>query len=189
MYDESMRMPFVVHYPDGIKPNSKTDLLINNTDYAPTMIELAGGKRPDYMQGMSFINTLNGGLEENWRNATYYRYWMHIIHHYVPAHFGLRTKDYKLIFYYGKHYLDPSEFKKFYWAKQYVDVDKNTPPAWEFYDLKKDPQELVNRYKDPEYKEIIESLKEELKQQRLELNETDEKYPEIQKIVEDNWNL
>lgn len=187
IYDESMRMPFILHYPNMVKQNSKTDLLINNTDFAPTMIELAGGLAPEYMQGKSFIRTLKGEQEKEWRTATYYRYWMHIIHHYVPAHFGLRTKDYKLIFYYGKHYLPEEEFSKHYWATQYVGIEKETPPAWEFYDLKNDPEELVNQYNNPEYATIISDLKKELKRQREELNETDDNYPEIQKIIQDNW--
>lgn len=188
MYDESMRMPFIVHYPKMIKSGSKTDLLINNTDYAPTMIELAGGKTPAFMQGKSFIRTLEGKPETSWREATYYRYWMHIIHHYVPAHFGIRTKEYKLIFYYGKHYLPESEFKNFYWANNYKGIEGNTPAAWELYDLKNDPQELHNRYNDPAYKEIIAKLKLELKRQRETLNETDAKYPMIQAIVDQHWN-
>lgn len=188
MYDESMRMPFIVHWPKVVKPGSTSDLLINNTDFAPTMIEIGGGKAPEYMQGRSFIKTLRGEQEENWRTATYYRYWMHIIHHYVPAHFGIRTKDYKLIFFYGKHYLPPSEFGKFYWAKQYYGIERETPHTWEFYDLRKDPEELHNRYNDPAYKDVIAELKAELKRQREELNETDEKYPEIQKIIEEYWD-
>ncbi len=188
MYDECMRMPFIVHYPKMIKPNQKTDLLVNNTDFAPTMIELAGGETPEYMQGMSFFNTLKGEEEENWREVTYYRYWMHIIHHYVPAHFGVRSKDYKLIFFYGKHYLPKSEFKGHYWESEYYGIDKETPHTWEFYDLKNDPNELHNRYNDPEYKEIIAKMKEQLKAERERLNETDEKYPEIQKIIDKHWN-
>ena len=107
----------------------------------------------------------------------------------MPAHFGVRSKDYKLIFYYGKHYLPVEEFDKFYWATQYVGIDQQSPVAWEFYDLKKDPQELVNRYDDPAYSEIIQGLKEELRKQREELNETDANYPEIQKVVDENWDL
>lgn len=166
MYEETMRMPFIVHYPAQIKKEQKTALLINNTDYAPTMIELAGGKAPEYMQGKSFISTLMGKEETEWREATYYRYWMHIIHHFVPAHFGIRTKDYKLIFYYGKHYLPKEEFESHYWADRYNGVGRTTPAAWEFYDLKNDPQELHNRYNDPKYKELIAKLKVELKRQR-----------------------
>lgn len=188
MYDEAMRMPFIMHYPNMIKENQVTDLLINNTDFAPTMIALAGGKTPEYMQGNSFINTLQGKPEQNWREATYYRYWMHIIHHYVPAHFGIRTKDYKLMFFYGKHYLPETEFSKFYWAENYIGIGNETPHTWEFYDLRNDPQELHNRYDDPEYKELIVSLKAELKKQRVDLNETDEQFPEIQAIINKHWN-
>ena len=188
MYDESMRMPFIVHYPDMIKGGQRSELLINNADYGPTMLTLAGGEVPDYMQGRSFLNTLKGKPEKDWRTATYYRYWMHIIHHYVPAHFGIRTLDYKLIFYYGAHYLPEEEFDQFYWAKDYDGVGRHTPPAWEFYDLKQDPQELVNRYDDPAYAEIISELKVELKRTREELNETDENYPVIKEIIDRNWN-
>lgn len=188
MYDESMRMPFIVHYPKMIKKGKRTDLLINNSDYAPTMIELAGGKTPEYMQGKSFINTLKGKEEENWREGTYYRYWMHMIHHWVPSHFGIRTKDYKLIFYYSKHYLPKEKWDNFYWKKQIRSLGTETPVAWEFYDLKNDPQELHNRYNDPAYKDIIAKLKQELKKQREELNETDKDYPEIQKVINKHWN-
>ncbi|WP_205959937.1 sulfatase family protein [Flammeovirga aprica] len=188
IYEESMRMPFIVHYPKMIKEGKEADLLINNTDFAPTLIEMAGGKAPEYMQGRSFARTLKGKEEKGWRTSTYYRYWMHIIHHYVPAHFGLRTKDYKLVFYYGKHYLPESEYAKHYWAKQYYGIERETPHTWEFYDLKNDPEELHNRYDDPEYQDIIAKLKSELKQQREDLNETDENYPEIQAIVEKYWD-
>ncbi|MFC2111704.1 sulfatase [Bacteroidota bacterium] len=188
MYEESMRMPFIVHYPDGIKPGSRSDILINNSDYAPTMIELAGGTVPEYMQGKSFKNTLEGKPEAEWRTATYYRYWMHIIHHYVPAHFGIRTADYKLIFYYSAHYLPPEEFGNFYWSKTYHGIDPPSPAAWEFYDLSKDPEEMINRYDDPAYADIIASLKDELKKQREELNETDANYPKLQKIIQENWD-
>ncbi|MFC2111680.1 sulfatase [Bacteroidota bacterium] len=188
MYEESMRMPFIVHYPNGIKPGSQSEILINNSDYAPTMIELAGGKVPQYMQGRSFKNTLEGKPEADWRTATYYRYWMHIIHHYVPAHFGIRTADYKLIFYYSAHYLPPEEFKNFYWGERFKSADPPSPPAWEFYDLSIDPEELHNRYGDPEYSDIIASLKVELRKQREELNETDANYPKLQKIIEENWD-
>lgn len=187
MYDESMRMPFIMHYPDMIAKNQVTDLLINNTDYAPTMIELAGGETPEYMQGKSFIKTLQGE-EETLRETTYYRYWMHIIHHYVPGHFGVRSKDYKLMFYYGKHYLPVEDFAKHYWAKQYHGIDKETPHTWEFYDLKNDPKELNNLYNDPAYKDIIAKMKIELKNTREELNETDEDYPEINAIIEKHWD-
>ncbi|WP_066631385.1 sulfatase family protein [Labilibacter marinus] len=189
MYEESMQMPFIIHCPEMIDKGIVSDLLINNTDFAPTIIELAGGKAPNYMQGKSFIKTIKGKEEKNWRTTTYYRYWMHMIHHYVPAHLGIRSKDYKLILYYNKHYLAKNERNNFYWSKRYSDVmDEEIPVAWEFYDLKNDPQELNNKYNDPNYATIIHDMKEDLKQQRIELNETDKNYPALNNIIEQHWN-
>ncbi|WP_282136699.1 sulfatase family protein [Seonamhaeicola maritimus] len=189
MYEESMQMPFIVHYPKLIRPETKSDLLINNTDFAPTMIELAGGKTPEYMQGQSFIRTLNGKEEKDWRTATYYRYWMHMIHHFVPAHFGIRTKDYKLTFYYSAHYLEPDAYDRFYWKKKYGEaLLKPIPVSWEFYDLKNDPKEMINQYKNPKFQETLAELKKELLKTREELNETEANYPKLQKIIDAHWN-
>ena len=67
-------------------------------------------------------------------------------------------------------------------------LENETPHTWEFYDLKNDPQELHNRYNDPAYKKVIAELKEKLRRQRIELNETDANYPAIQAIVDKHWN-
>ncbi|WP_026210477.1 sulfatase family protein [Flexithrix dorotheae] len=188
MYDESMGMPFIVHYPQAIAAGRKSDLLINNTDYGPTLIEMAGGQAPEYMQGKSFAKDLKGEEMGTWRKGTYYRYWMHLIHHDVPAHFGIRTKDYKLIFYYGLPY-DMNDMGKptMTWKKNSFKVEQ-TPAAWEFYNLKEDPSESHNLYNDPAYKEIIAELKTELKTTREELNETDKDYPHIQEVIDQHWN-
>ncbi|MEC3908404.1 sulfatase [Tamlana sp. 2201CG12-4] len=192
MYDESMRMPFFVRYPETIKAGTRTDAIINNTDFAPTLIELAGGKAPDYMQGNSFKQILETGKEpEGWQQATYYRYWMHMAHaHANPAHFGIRTKQHKLIFYYGKYWVDTdnsdNEWNKKSWGNRFT---WHTPVAWEFYDLTKDPKEMNNAYNDPQYKSIIADLKTQLKAKREALNEDDnDKFPHIQKVIDEHWN-
>jgi arylsulfatase A-like enzyme len=184
MYEEGMRMPFIVRYPGKKKGNERSDLLINNTDFAPTMIELAGGTVPEYMQGISFMNNIVGKEQTGERQETYYRYWMHMAHYLGnPAHFGIRTKQYKLIFFYGVDYADPPRTD--YWGSQ---ADIVTPPGWEFYDLEKDPHEMNNLYGNPEYAEIISDLKIRLKSTREKLNETDKNYPHIQKIIDENWD-
>ncbi len=192
MYDESMRMPFFVRYPKTIKAGTRTDAIINNADFAPTLITMAGGAPPEKMQGHSFKEILETGEEpEGWQQSTYYRYWMHMAHaHANPAHFGIRTKDYKLIFYYGKYWVDTDNpeatWNKDSWGNRFT---MHTPVAWEFYDLSKDPQEMNNAYSDPAYKEVIAILKEQLKAKRKELNEEDgDKYPHIQKVIDDHWS-
>ncbi len=190
MYEESMRMPFIVKNVKSAKANTRTKALVNNTDYAPTMLDLAGGKVPAYMQGESFKKVLQNP-EEQFHASTYYRYWMHLTHHDIPANFGLRTDKYKLIFYYGAHYL-PELYGKntMPWKKDPSDSFhfEPTPAAWEFYDLTLDPQEVVNRYKDPKYKTVIADLKKELVAQREKYNETDAKYPNIQRVIDSHWN-
>ncbi|GAB3649891.1 sulfatase [Echinicola sediminis] len=186
IYEESMRMPFIVHYPKKYQKGFKTDVLINNADFAPSLLELAGATVPEYMQGKSFKQVLETGKEpEGWRSSTYYRYWMHMgSRHANPAHFGIRTKEYKLIFYYGKYYKPKDEIEQDGWGR----YDFDTPVAWEFYDLKRDPEEMQNEYHNPVYQVIIRELKEELKAQRKKLNEEDDHYPHLQELIERNWN-
>jgi uncharacterized sulfatase len=188
MYEESMRMPFLVRYSKMVEAGSRADLLVNNTDFAPTLIELAGGEVPQYMQGASFRSVLETGKEpDNWRTSTYYRYWMHMAHRLGnPAHFGIRNQRYKLIFYYGLDYRNPERVETDQDHRR--DPQVATPPAWEFYDLQNDPHEMDNRYNDDGYMEVISSLKRELRRLREELNETDDRYPHLQAIISRHWN-
>lgn len=173
MYEESLRMPFLVRYPKMIKAGSRSDEIINNVDFAPTILELAGAATPGYMQGRSFVPILRGKTPADWPKATYYRYWMHMAHHDNPAHFGVRTKDYKLIFFYGRNYKPGGP--------------KPTRPGWELYNLKKDPHEMSNLYDDPKYAMVVRELKVELKRLREKFGETDQKYPHIQKVIDEYW--
>ncbi|HDZ40279.1 MAG TPA: DUF4976 domain-containing protein [Bacteroidetes bacterium] len=184
MYEESMKMPFFIHYPKIIKEPSRQALLINNTDFAPTLIDLAGGVVPAYMQGRSFKRTIEGKREKGWRTETYYRYWMHMAHYLgTPAHFGIRTMKYKLIFFYGVDLKDPPRTD--YWGSQ---ADIETPPGWELYDMENDPFEMNNLYGDPKYSGIIADLKLRLARVRSELNETDAHYRHIQAIIDKHWD-
>lgn len=89
----------------------------------------------------------------------------------TPAHFGLRTDRYKLIFFYGANYAG----------------ENRTPATWEFYDLQKDPHEMRNEYGNPKYAEVIAELKAQLKRTREALDETDERFPAIQEIIDEHW--
>ncbi|WP_246072540.1 sulfatase family protein [Catenovulum sediminis] len=190
-YEESIHMPFIVHDPRIKNGPKSSDLLINNTDFAPFMLDLANQSTPDDMHGRSFKAALQGEQIDDWRWATYYRYWTHRQYHDVPAHFGIRSKDYKLIFFYGKGF-KTGHTPYFYdqkWVKETGKLNNEiaTPVAWELYDLRKDPQELNNVYGQPEYAAVVKSLKAELKRQRELYNETDANYPHLDKIIQAHW--
>jgi arylsulfatase A-like enzyme len=190
IHDPSIKMPFIVHHPDMPQKGIQNNELINNTDFAPFILDLAGIKAPAFMHGRSFKPALYDEPLEQWRSATYYRYWTHRAYHDVPANFGVRSKEYKLVFYYGaNHMTSPFPFYDWKWLRKTGKANNaiNTPVAWEFYDLTNDPEELVNRYSDIRYQSVIADLKNEMRNQRKRYNETDKDYPHLQKIIDAHW--
>lgn len=174
IYEESLRMPFVIRYPKEIEGGSRIDDIILNIDFPALFADYAGVELPASMQGVSFRDNLKGNTPETWRKSAYYRYWQH--YPVRPGHFGIRNDRYKLAFFYG-HKLDMTGSSK-----------ETTEPAWEFFDLAKDPGENRNAYNDPEYKEVIAQMKDELVKLRQEYNDTDEGYEEMQEIFETYWD-
>ena len=138
MYEESIRMPFVIKYPGVIKPKTVNDDIITNIDFAPTILEMANVKSPKSIQGKSFFKNLIKENSKNWRQSMYYHYYEYPFYHHVQPHYGIRNERYKLI-----HF--------------YYDID-----IWELYDLQNDPNELKNLISSNEHKELIDELKNEL---------------------------
>jgi arylsulfatase A-like enzyme len=134
MYDVSMNTPLLVRWKGKIKPGSVNTSLVQNIDFATTMLDVAGVKIPDWMQGLSFKSILLGQQQELTRKELYYRYYEYPIDHYVIPHLGIREKQYKLIYFY-------------------------TANEWEFYDLKGDPQEQKNLIRVPKYQAEINRMK------------------------------
>lgn len=137
MYEESLKMPFIVKWPAVTKPGSVNTDLVQNLDYAETFLDIAGAKIPGDMQGRSLVPLLKGQSPDDWRDAIYYHYFEYPSVHMVPRHYGIRTDRYKLI--------------RFYQFDE-----------WEFYDLEKDPDELANQYNNPKYSKEIARLKKDL---------------------------
>ena len=136
MYEESLRMPFLMRWPGRIQPGTVNTGLLMDIDFAPTLLEAAGVPIPSDIQGKSFAN----GSPQ--REAVYYHYYEFPFWHHVQPHYGVRTDRYKLI-----HY--------------YYSMDE-----WELFDLKQDPNELHNRIADPEYAGVAKKMKAELRQQQ-----------------------
>lgn len=163
MYEESFRMPFVLRWPEMVKAGSVTDEFLTNVDFAPTLLEAAGVNVPTEMQGSSAMELLEGNTPEDWQQEVYYRYWMHKDgSHNVYSHYGIRTKRYKLIYYYNDGLGQPGT------------KDETYEPEWELFDLEKDPYEVNNVYDDPQYRDVIAELKDRL--HKLQEKVRDQRY-------------
>jgi arylsulfatase A-like enzyme len=169
IYEESLRMPFVIRYPKEIQAGKRLEDIILNIDFAALFADYANVELPNSMQGKSFRNNLKGKTPSNWRKTAYYRYWQHDT--IRPSHLGIRNERYKLAFFYGQH-LDMTGTSK-----------QSTNPAWEFYDLKIDSLENHNAYYNSEYKQIIAEMKLELQKQRELYGDIDEQYPSIEELL------
>ncbi len=156
MYEESLTMPFLVRWPTKIKAGTVNDGMILNVDFAPTLLDAAGCKVPADMQGRSFLPLLRGETLSDWRTSMYYRYYHYPMDHRVQPHYGVRTNDFKLIYF-------------------------NKIDQWELFDLKKDARELNNVYDNPAYTETVKSLKEEMKRLKKELKDDDQFANELPK--------
>ncbi len=146
MYEESLRMPFILRYPKEVEAGTVNKDMILNVDFAPLFLDLAGVPVPEDMQGRSLRPLLNQNTPDDWREAMYYRYWMHKTHHNVYAHYGVRTHRFKLIYYYADA------------LGQAGTIDESYEPEWELFDLEGDPYELNNVYADPAYADVVTEL-------------------------------
>src|SRR4030095_13600504 len=72
MYDVSMQTPLLIRWKGEIKPGSVNTSLVQNIDFAPTMLDVAGIKVPDWMQGLSLKSILTGKQNEVIRKELYY---------------------------------------------------------------------------------------------------------------------
>jgi arylsulfatase A-like enzyme len=94
-YEESIHMPLLVRGP-GVAPGSTTNKLVLNTDYLPTLTNLAGTKKPGYVDGRSLRPVLKGNAT-TWRSAIL----LEAARFHSPAYAGIRTSDRKYVEYKG----------------------------------------------------------------------------------------
>jgi arylsulfatase A-like enzyme len=174
MYEESLRMPFILRYPREVTPGSVNDDLVMNVDFAPLFLDLAGLPIPSDMQGRSFRSIIQGSTPPDWREAIYYRYWMNKSDHNVAAHYGVRTHKYKLIYYYYDGCGQVGADRGLCAGKREVLSIEGLEPEWELFDLEKDPCEMKNVVNDPDYAGVVLELKDVL--HRLQKEVGDERY-------------
>lgn len=161
VYEHSVRMPFLMRYPGEITGGTVSEELLTNLDFAPTLLDYAGLPVPPEMQGVSGRAMLRGAAPANWQQSFYYRYWDHGGHN-VCAHYGLRTRTHKLV------YFHPAETN---W-KGHRNAEPRLAPYWELFDLVRDPNELNNVYDDPAYASVRKELTSELESKQQQYGDT-----------------
>jgi arylsulfatase A-like enzyme len=137
-YEESVRVPLIAYCPDIIKPATKVDKIVLNVDIAPTILDFAGLKKPNYMVGASFMNLIKGKNVKKWRDKFFYEYYWEFQYPNTPTIFGVRTDRYKYIY------------------------NQGVWDANELYDLKTDPNEVNNLIFNVKYDSLGISMKNDL---------------------------
>jgi arylsulfatase A-like enzyme len=149
MYEESLRMPFLVRWPAAIKRGTRSRAIALNVDFAPTFLDAAGVAVPAEMQGRSLLPVLRGRVPPGWRTSMYYRYYHDPGDHNTRAHYGVRTITHKLIYFSKKD-------------------------QWELFDLVNDPYELHNLYGEHGQDQLTATLKAELLRLKASVGDTDQ---------------
>jgi len=129
-YENSMRVPMLIRYPKIFKDKSVVDEQCLNIDLAPTILDMAGIEKPDYMQGESMLDLLIGKSDSDWRNSFLFEYyrdseWPHA----GPNQVAVRTMEFKLV-------------------ESFIENDID-----ELYDLVNDPGEMNNLINDSRFDE------------------------------------
>ena len=133
-YEESVKVPLLVRCPELFKGNLKPTQMVQNIDIAPTILEVAGVNKPEYMPGVSMIPLLADDAAAVKRDEIFYEYYWEYDFPMTPTVFGMRTDQYKFIKYHG------------IW-------DRN-----ELYDIQKDPNEFHNVIDEPGNRGIVKEL-------------------------------
>lgn len=177
MYEESLRTPLLIAYPGHIQPGSVCNKLVQNIDYAPTFLDLAGVSKPKELPGRSLTPLFKAGDKvKGWRNSIYYHYYDYPTYHMVRKHDGVRTDRYKLIHFYGAGGLDAVKENKYQrqpgtrehgcmtylTSLGYFEPKDSAVNYNELYDLQADPHELNNLYGKPGYEKISKQLQKQL---------------------------
>ena len=172
MYEESFHTPLIISYPKHIQPKSECNQMVQNIDFAPTFLDLAGLKKPAYMPGTSLQPLFAGQPVKKWRKSLYYHYYDYPNYHLVRKHDGVRTERYKLIHFYGKggeravpenkYQCQPGTSEN--WCFEYLKfinyiTDDADIDYYELYDIQVDPNELHNLYGKPGMQKVEKEMK------------------------------
>ena len=148
MYEESFKTPLLMLLPKGLNARGVINEMVQNIDYAPTFLDVAGITIPKDMQGVSLLPLLKGQHPKKWRKSLYYHFYEYPAEHAVKRHYGVRNDRYKLIHFYN-------------------DIDQ-----WELFDLKNDPHEMNNIYGKSGTEKILHKMQKELMRLQIQYDDS-----------------
>ncbi len=151
IFEETFRMPLVMRWKGHIKAGSRSQAMVQNIDYAPTICEVTGTNTPENMatfDGVSLTPLFATGEAPQFKDRPlYYAFYEQPGEHNAPRHDGLRTERYTFAHIWT---MTPEERKS----------GKRAPQnEWLLIDNKKDPQQMRNVANDPAYAKTMEELK------------------------------
>jgi N-acetylglucosamine-6-sulfatase len=152
MYEDSIKVPFVVRYPRAVKGGTAFDQMVLNIDLAPTMLDFAGLPVPSHMHGRSWKPALEG-KDPQGRSHWMYEYHWDKPFPWDPTQFGIRSRTHKYIRYPDVGNTDPTY------------PMKGELPYEELYDLVHDPLEMRNLAKEPGSAAILAQMRELLRKE------------------------
>jgi arylsulfatase A-like enzyme len=159
MYEPSLHLPLVISHPGIGKAGQVVDEMVSNTDFAPTILDLAGVAVPASMHGKSMLPILEGNTPSDWRKYSYYEYYENSWELYK----NLKPEDINdttNVRYFNAHRVTPHRGVR---SDRYKLIEFHTEDYWELFDLEADPNELKNVYGKPGYEDITAELLTELR--------------------------
>ena len=185
VYESGVKTPFIVQFPNRIKPNSVCKSLVSSIDLTPTILNLAKVKQPNTFQGVSFeklFATPNATVrkythsEHNWHDFEDFQRSVHsqkfnYIHTTYTDIPGTPPADaVKSITYQKMHQLKAAGKL----TKAQLNPYLTPRPAEELYDIEKDPHELNNLATNPHpyYRKILRELRQEHQRWTKETNDS-----------------
>lgn len=175
VYDPGIRLPLIIRSPHQPARGTREDAMISWVDLTPTILDFAGIAAPaQVFDGRSFRPALEGGRLAGWDevNASHN---LHEITMYYPMRM-VRTRHYKLIWNIASGLKFPSALDLIY-SPTWISAERAGAgrfgarpmdaylhrPAFELYDLDRDPGELSNLAGDPKHQAVKAELVARLK--------------------------
>ena len=186
MFESGLHVPLIVRFPEKYRnlapaaPGSATDRLVSFVDFAPTILNLANVRVPEYMQGQPFLGksiasspeyafALRGRMDERFdmvRSARdkKYRY----IRNYMPHKIYGQYLEYL--------WKAPSMGS---WEQAFRDGRLNEvqsafwkpKPPEELYDVQADPHNIRNLAGDKQYRKVMRRMREANRKWLLEVKD------------------